>query len=253
MKNLSRRSAASASSGRSSTGSRPPPWARRRRPSWKPPLPDAQGPANLLGVSKPEGEGRTPETGERAPERPDLRPPTCVLRPSHRSRRRQSPRISEEKKLAPTDADGYFLRPFSPQDIPIYVNLCHLRDGFRPRISRRGKAGRAATELREAHGVRGACSRFGARWVARKRQQAGRTPYASRGWPAEQRSQSELLLKRPWLFALPLAPGFLLQPLGFLLTRIFPSTVLTAPGAEMACLGRGSFCSLVAYTAAPMT
>ena len=73
---------------------------------------------------------------------------------------------------------------------------------------------------REVHGVLGACSRFWARWVARKRQQAGRTyPYASRGSLAEQHSRSELLLKGPWLFALPLAPGFLLQPLGFLLTR----------------------------------
>src|SRR6266702_3227467 len=41
-----------------------------------------------------------------------------------------------------------------------------------------------ATECREAPGVRGACSRFRARWVARKRQQAGRTPNASRGSPA---------------------------------------------------------------------
>src|SRR5439155_1629250 len=41
--------------------------------------------------------------------------------------------------------------------------------------------------------------------------------YASRGSPAERHSRSELLLKGPWLFALPLAPGFLLQPLGFLL------------------------------------
>src|SRR6266571_401623 len=37
---------------------------------------------------------------------------------------------------------------------------------------------------REAVGVRGACCRFRARWVARKRQQAGRTPNASRGSPA---------------------------------------------------------------------
>src|SRR5207247_843043 len=64
---------------------------------------------------------------------------------------------------------------------------------------------------------------FGARWVARKLQLAGRTPYASRGSRAQRHSRSELLLKGPWLFALPLAPGFRLQPLGFLLTRIFRS------------------------------
>jgi hypothetical protein len=34
--------------------------------------------------------------------------------------------------------------------------------------------------LREAFGVRGACSRFGTRGIQRKRQQAGRTPNASR-------------------------------------------------------------------------
>src|SRR5439155_10118739 len=72
----------------------------------------------------------------------------------------------------------------------------------------------AATEPREAHGVRGACSRFGARWVVRKLQQARRTPYASRGSPAERHSRSELLLKASWLSAMPLAPGFRLQPLG---------------------------------------
>ena len=33
---------------------------------------------------------------------------------------------------------------------------------------------------REAFGVRGACSRFGVRGISRKRQQAGRTPNASR-------------------------------------------------------------------------
>jgi len=82
---------------------------------------------------------------------------------------------------------------------------------------------------REAPGVRGACSRFGARWVARKRQQAGRTPYASRGSLAEQHSRSELLLKGPWLFALPLALGFLLQPLGFLLTRTFRGAAKPQP------------------------
>ena len=70
--------------------------------------------------------------------------------------------------------------------------------------------GKAATEPREAPGVRGACSRFWARWVARKRQQAGRTPNASRGPPGQQHSRSDLLLKGQWLFALPLAPGFLL-------------------------------------------
>src|SRR5213592_1152513 len=95
-------------------------------------------------------------------------------------------------------------------------------------ISQRGKVGKAATECREAHGLRGACSRFGARWVARKLQQAGRTPCASRGSPAERHSQSELLLKAQWLFALPLAPGILLKPLGFLLTRIFRSAAKSA-------------------------
>src|SRR6266404_7786815 len=64
-----------------------------------------------------------------------------------------------------------------------------------------------ATECREAPGVRGASSRFGARWVARKRQQAGRTPNASRGSPAERHSRSQLLLKGQWLFALLLVPG----------------------------------------------
>ncbi len=77
--------------------------------------------------------------------------------------------------------------------------------------------------------VHGASSRFGARWVARKRQQAGRTPDASRGWPAERYSRSELLLRGSWFFALPLAPGFLLQPQGFLLTRIIPSTAKRQP------------------------
>ena len=90
------------------------------------------------------------------------------------------------------------------------------------------KVGKAATECREAHGVRGACSRFRARWVDRKLQQAGRTPYASRGSPAERHSQSELLLKAQWLFVLPLAPGILLKPLGFLLTRIFRSAAKSA-------------------------
>src|SRR5216683_6787065 len=51
-----------------------------------------------------------------------------------------------------------------------------LSNLLRTDISQHGKAGKAATECREAHGVRGACSRFGARRVARKRQQAGRTP-----------------------------------------------------------------------------
>src|ERR1035437_4766015 len=41
--------------------------------------------------------------------------------------------------------------------------------------------GRAATELREAFGVGGACSRFRSIPVSRQRQQAGRTPNASRG------------------------------------------------------------------------
>jgi len=76
-----------------------------------------------------------------------------------------------------------------------------------PNIFQRAKAGKTATECREALGVRGACSRFGARWVARKRQQAGRTPDASRGSQAERHSRSKLRLKGPWLFALPLAPG----------------------------------------------
>jgi len=40
---------------------------------------------------------------------------------------------------------------------------------------------KAATELREALGVRGACSRFRATPTLRQRQQAGRTPNASRG------------------------------------------------------------------------
>src|SRR5260370_18839203 len=52
MKNFARRSASSASFGRSSTGSLSPPlWARTRRPP-RTPLPDALRPANLLGVSK---------------------------------------------------------------------------------------------------------------------------------------------------------------------------------------------------------
>ena len=38
--------------------------------------------------------------------------------------------------------------------------------------------------LREAFGVRGACSRFRTRCTDRKRQQAGRTPNASRGLDA---------------------------------------------------------------------
>ncbi len=50
------------------------------------------------------------------------------------------------------------------------MSLRRLRAG--PDISQRSNA---ATECREAFGVRGACSRFGARWVARKRQQAGRS------------------------------------------------------------------------------
>jgi hypothetical protein len=41
-------------------------------------------------------------------------------------------------------------------------------------------AGNAATELREAFGVRGACSRFRTTPASRQRQQAGRTPNASR-------------------------------------------------------------------------
>ncbi len=57
-------------------------------------------------------------------------------------------------------------------------------------ISQRAKGRKTATERREAHGVRGACSRFGARWVARNRQQAGRTPDASRGSPAGRHSRS---------------------------------------------------------------
>ena len=93
-----------------------------------------------------------------------------------------------------------------------------LSNSLRPDISERDNT---ATECREAHGVRGACSRFGARWVARKRQQAGRTPHASRGSSAERQSRSELLLKAQCLFALPLAPGLPLQPLdGSPLTRV---------------------------------
>src|ERR1035437_3039465 len=42
------------------------------------------------------------------------------------------------------------------------------------------RAGKAATELREAFGVRGACSRFRTTTALRQRQQAGRTPNASR-------------------------------------------------------------------------
>jgi hypothetical protein len=41
--------------------------------------------------------------------------------------------------------------------------------------------GKTATELREAFGVRGACSRFPTTPALRQRQQAGRTPNASRG------------------------------------------------------------------------
>src|ERR1035437_7445545 len=43
------------------------------------------------------------------------------------------------------------------------------------------QGGGAATELRAAFGVRGACSRFQAAPALRQRQQAGRTPNASRG------------------------------------------------------------------------
>jgi len=93
-----------------------------------------------------------------------------------------------------------------------------LSNSPRPDISRRDNA---ATECREAHEVRGACSRFGARRVTRKRQQAGRTPDASRGSPAERHSRSQLLLRGQWLFALLLVPGLPLQPLdGSPLTRV---------------------------------
>jgi len=43
------------------------------------------------------------------------------------------------------------------------------------------QSGQAVTELREAFGVRGACSRFQSAPASRQRQQAGRTPNASRG------------------------------------------------------------------------
>jgi hypothetical protein len=43
-----------------------------------------------------------------------------------------------------------------------------------------GCEGLRGERLREAFGVRGACSRFGTRGIQRKRQQAGRTPNASR-------------------------------------------------------------------------
>ena len=55
----------------------------------------------------------------------------------------------------------------------------------RPRSERRkemlmAQGGKAATELREAFGVRGACSRFRPAPALRQHQQAGRTPNASR-------------------------------------------------------------------------
>jgi hypothetical protein len=55
----------------------------------------------------------------------------------------------------------------------------------RPRSDKRKEtlmahSGQATTELREALGVRGACSRFRSAPVVRQRQQAGRTPNASR-------------------------------------------------------------------------
>ena len=53
--------------------------------------------------------------------------------------------------------------------------------GSRRGFNAEAQRGKAATEPREALGVRGACSRFRAAPALRQRQQAGRTPYASRG------------------------------------------------------------------------
>ena len=53
--------------------------------------------------------------------------------------------------------------------------------------------------LREAFGVRGACSRFGTRGIQRKRQQAGRTPNASRDLGAPLialRQEQDVLLRQ---------------------------------------------------------
>ncbi len=47
-------------------------------------------------------------------------------------------------------------------------------------LRRGAQRGKVAPKAWEALGVRGACSRFGARGTVRKRQQAGRTPNASR-------------------------------------------------------------------------
>src|SRR5437773_7985466 len=102
-----------------------------------------------------------------------------------------------------------YLSAQKPPAFPLPTAGLATAQNMKPRMAQRGEAGEASTECREAHGVRGACSRFGARWVARKRQQAGRTPCASRGSPAKQRSRSEFLLKGQWLFDLPFAPGFL--------------------------------------------
>src|ERR1017187_7858301 len=57
------------------------------------------------------------------------------------------------------------------------LNLRRLRAN--PDIA--GQWCRDATELREAFGVRGACSRFRTTPAIEQRQQAGRTPNASRG------------------------------------------------------------------------
>src|SRR6266571_8181739 len=46
--------------------------------------------------------------------------------------------------------------------------------------------GRAGTKWREAYGVRGACSRCRMCGAVRKREQAPRTPYASRGLVGEE-------------------------------------------------------------------
>src|SRR5207245_2527994 len=94
---------------------------------------------------------------------------------THHAERAVSPKLLSRARGPVIAARCPDISPRSKATTKCFQEKKKLRKSGPPR-----QRGKAATECREALGVRGACSRFRARWLAPKLQQAGRTLHTLR-------------------------------------------------------------------------